>query len=96
MRMTVRYHVCLSTIPLGIGEGELLDLSLEGCRLETSMPLPVHTYLGLRIIDTEDELPILIDLAAVRWVQGQECGIQFLAVHAPHGERLRRLLQEPL
>ncbi len=93
MRLTVRYHVCLSTIPFGTGDGELLDLSLDGCRLETTLPLPVNTYLELRILPSPGELPILIDLAAVRWVHGQECGIQFLAIHPPHGERLRKLLQ---
>ncbi|HET9961477.1 MAG TPA: PilZ domain-containing protein [Nitrospiraceae bacterium] len=94
MRLTVRYQVCLSTVPFGTGEGTLLDLSLEGCRIQTTLPLPVNTYLELRISTSTDELPILVDLAAVRWVDHQECGIEFLAVHQTHVDRLKRLLEE--
>ncbi|MFO0730335.1 MAG: PilZ domain-containing protein [Nitrospiraceae bacterium] len=89
----VRYQVCLDH-SLRDRRGELLDLSLDGCRIETTLPLPVNTYLELRILPSIEELPILIDLAAVRWVHHQECGIQFLAIHPPHRERLRKLLQQ--
>jgi hypothetical protein len=71
----------------------LLDLSAEGCRIQTTVPLPVNSYLELRII-TAEKLPILIDLAAVRWVENLECGIQFLALHQQHADRLTKLLQQ--
>lgn len=90
--MTVHYRVSLSTNSAATGEGRLLDLSLEGCRIESARPLPVNTYLSLRLQISPDELPILVDLAAVRWARGTNCGVHFLSVQPLQAGRLQTFL----
>jgi hypothetical protein len=92
MRMKVHYHVSLSTTSTTTGEGLLQDLSAEGCRIECARPLPVNTYLSLRLLISPTEPPILVDLAAVRWVREKECGVHFLSVQPPQAERLKKFL----
>jgi hypothetical protein len=90
--MKVHYRVALSTESATSGEGTLLDLSAEGCRIKCSRHLPVNTYLSLRLLVSPDELPILVDLAAVRWTRETDCGVHFLSVQPPQAERLRAFL----
>ncbi len=91
-RLTVQYQATFSA-PIGSGEGFILDLSLQGCCMRTTTnPVPVRSYLQLRLMPSHSETPILIDLAAVRWVRGQECGIHFLSLRPDQQERLTRLI----
>ncbi len=69
-----------------------MDLSLEGCRMESTHQLTVNTYVSLRLFIVPKEMPILIDLAAVRWVRGEECGIHFLSIQPPQVTRLQKFL----
>jgi hypothetical protein len=91
MSMKVHYQVSLSNTSAS-GEGLLLDLSTEGCRMECKAPPPVNTYLSLRMTVSPTETPILVDLAAVRWSHANTCGIHFLSVRPPQAERLHRFL----
>lgn len=90
--MMVHYRVSLSPSSITTGEGRLLDLSSEGCRIETAEELPVNTYLSLRLMISPNDLPILVDLAAVRWVRGTNLGVHFLAVQPLQAQRLRTFL----
>jgi len=92
MTMTVHYRETLSTKSTTSGEGRILDLSIEGCRIECAHRLPVNTYLSLRLLISPKELPILVDLAAVRWTHGTACGIHFLSLQPSHTARLRTFL----
>ena len=96
MRMTVHYRVSLSTSSTKTGEERLLDLSAEGCRIECASRLPVNTYLSLRLVIFPDEPPILVDLAAVRWADETQCGVQFLSVQPQQAERLQDFLASPI
>jgi hypothetical protein len=90
--MKVHYHVSLSTTSATTGEGLLQDLSVEGCRIQCASPLPANTYLSLRLLVSPTELPILVDLAAVRWVREEEFGVHFLSVQPQQAERLKKFL----
>ncbi|HRC45270.1 MAG TPA: PilZ domain-containing protein [Nitrospira sp.] len=92
MTMKVHYQVSLSTESATSGEGRLLDLSVEGCRIECAHHLPVNTYLSLRLIVSPKEMPVLVDLAAVRWTRGTVCGIHFLSLQPLQAARLKTLL----
>ena len=92
MTMMVHYRVSLSASSTSAGEGRLLDLSAEGCRIETQQELPVNTYLSLRLIISPKEMPVLVDLAAVRWSRGTVCGIHFLSLQPLQTARLKTFL----
>lgn len=92
MTMKVHYRGALATMSHESGEGRLLDLSLEGCRIESARQVPVNTYLSLRLLLSPNELPILVDLVAVRWTRGTNCGVHFLSVQPLQAERLQAFL----
>ncbi len=92
MSMTVHYRVSLSAESTATGEGRLLDLSLEGCRIEADRPLAVNTYLSLRLQIAPKDMPILVDLAAVRWTRGMNCGVHFLSIQPLQAARLKTFL----
>lgn len=87
-RMKVHYRVSLSPTSTASGEARLLDLSAEGCRMDCPNPPPINTYLSLRLELSATELPIIVDLAAVRWAKGSECGLHFLSIQPPQRQRL--------
>jgi hypothetical protein len=75
------------------GEGKIRTLSADGCTIQTSDPLPEHAYVQLRLIPDAMDLMVLIELAAVRSVQGQESRLDFLTVRPDQRAALERLLQ---
>ena len=92
MTMKVHYQVSLSTESTTSGEGKLLDLSVEGCRIECTHHLPINTYVSLRLLISPKEMPVLVDLAAVRWTHGTVSGIHFLSVQPLQAARLQVFL----
>ena len=92
MHQKVHYQISLSTTSAAAGEGTLLDLSIEGCRIECADQLSVNTYLSLRLSLAHEEPPVLVDLGAVRWVRGKERGIQFLSIQRLQLNRLETFL----
>jgi hypothetical protein len=67
----------------GQGDGRLLDLSLQGCRIKGAPPFCVGARLRLQLWLPNLAQPVTVDLAAVRWVQDDQFGISFLEV-SPH------------
>jgi hypothetical protein len=62
----------------GQGEGMLLNLSLQGCRIKGAPPFPCGTRLRLELWLLEESQPVKVELAAVRWVNDDEFGVSFL------------------
>lgn len=67
----------------GQGDGRLLDLSLQGCRIKGAPPFRCGARLRLQLWFPNLAQPVTVDLAAVRWVQDDQFGISFLDV-SPH------------
>jgi hypothetical protein len=67
----------------GRGDGRVLDLSLQGCRIKGAPPFRCGARLRLQLCFPNLAQPVKIDLAAVRWVQDDQFGISFLEV-SPH------------
>jgi c-di-GMP-binding flagellar brake protein YcgR len=92
MHEKVHYQVSLSTSSTAAGDGKLLDLSTEGCRMECAGGLSVNTFLSLRLLLASEKPPVLVDLAAVRWVRDHYCGIKFLSIQPTQLRRLQNFL----
>lgn len=75
------------------GKGRLINLSVGGCRLKGDQSLRESPYLRLLLYAPNEPSPIKVELAIVRWISGDEFGLQFVRVHADHQRRLRRLLK---
>jgi hypothetical protein len=64
----------------GLGDGTLVDLARQGCRIKGASPPPCGMRLRLQLWLPDLAQPVTVDLAAVRWVQDDEFGVSFLEV----------------
>jgi PilZ domain len=71
----------------GVGEGRILDVSLPGCLLESAARLKAGDYVQLRLFLPDLQSPLHVPLAAVRWVEGNRVGLEF--IRTSHEERNR-------
>jgi hypothetical protein len=76
-----------------VGEGQVLNISVCGCGIESDRNVQKGTFLDLRVQLPEPETPIEVELAAVRWSLGQKFGLEFLRMRSEEQERLRRILK---
>ncbi|HZC80504.1 MAG TPA: PilZ domain-containing protein, partial [Nitrospiraceae bacterium] len=98
-RVPVRFPVLLCPAPvvgeddpLQLEEGTLLDISIRGCAIKSTVPLHKGKLLRLKIQMTVQEPPIEIDVATVRTVTGRRVGLEFVKIRQEEEARLRRLL----
>ncbi|MDF0665431.1 MAG: PilZ domain-containing protein [Nitrospira sp.] len=60
--------------------GMVLNLSAQGCAMLAEQLPSVSTYISLEIDLLNGEAPADIELAGVRWISGQRCGLEFIRV----------------
>jgi len=75
------------------GCGVVFNLSLEGCAVGSDRSIRPGTYLQVYIQPYQQELPIEVELAVVRWSEGQEFGLEFIRIRAEEQDRLRRFVK---
>lgn len=75
------------------GQGEVLNLSAGGCCVRGDKSLKESPYLRLLLHPPSDTSPIKVELAVIRWISGEEYGLQFIRVNSDHQARLRHLLK---
>jgi PilZ domain len=76
------------------GEGTITDLSREGCRLLSDIPLVIGEPYHLILQVSKKSRPIIIEAAVVRWIQENTHGLKFTSVQSIHESHLRELLLE--
>ena len=76
--------------------GTLWNLSRQGCRISTTLPLKVGIRVGLLILLPEPGGPLLVKTATVCWTQGPDCGLRFLALHPVEEARLDRYVTQAI
>ena len=79
--------------------GTILNLSAQGCAMTTDLVPTVSSYFSLRIGLPDGATPIEIELAAVRWVSEQRCGVEFIRISPEMLTQLRSfvlVLESPL
>lgn len=76
-----------------VGDGQVVDLSMGGCKIRSDATLLTGTYVDLRAYLPDYDSPLKIDLAVARWSIGRECGLEFIRVQPEQQEQLRRLVQ---
>ena len=73
------------------GDGNLKDLSVGGCRIQSPVAAPVGTLLELCIYTDNDPAPIIVDESAVRWSQRGEFGLEFSQMRKDAQRKLTEL-----
>ncbi|MCE3222869.1 MAG: hypothetical protein K0S58_1049 [Nitrospira sp.] len=79
-----------------VAEGRVLDLSLPGCLLESREKMSAGEYVKLRLFLPDDQAPLQVPLAAVRWVQGVRIGLEFIRTSEREQRRLDRFVRRRL
>ena len=75
------------------GEGTVLDLSMEGCKITSNMSV-IDMYMEMFIYLPEQIPPLPVELAVIRWSKGPILGLEFIRIADRHQARLRQHLQE--
>jgi|RhiMetdeSRZDD1v2_1073273.scaffolds.fasta_scaffold43045_5 PilZ domain len=91
-RFNVHYKVSFSG-ETGEGEGDVYNLSLGGCAVESQTSVPKGEYLQLRISLPNQATTITVPLGAVRWAIRREFGVEFIRIPHEDQERLRQHLK---
>jgi hypothetical protein len=76
------------------GEGTLCDISTSGCRVSSSVAVQNGGLLKLSIFLPDHKWPLRVEQAIIRWVHGQEFGLEFTSIRLAQRERLRALLMK--
>jgi hypothetical protein len=75
------------------GEGTVLDLSMEGCKVSSNRPV-IDVYMEMFIYLPEQIPPLPVELAVIRWSKGPILGLEFIRIADRHQARLRQHLQD--
>lgn len=76
------------------GEGGVLDVSGNGCLVESLLRVTVGDSLQLRLLFPEVDLSLRVSEAVVRWVRGVQFGVEFMTVNETHLHHFIRAWQE--
>lgn len=74
------------------GQSVLRDLSQSGAKLSTAHPPQPLDYVALNLSLPLREPSLQIVLAAVRWVQGRNFGVEFIEITHSEQSRLKDFL----
>ena len=80
------------------GTGTILNISKQGCAIVSDTVAEAEAYLQLNVQLLDEEDPVQVDLAAVRWSSAKKFGVEFIKMPQEVGERLRqfvKLLESP-
>jgi hypothetical protein len=76
------------------GDGNITDLSLRGCRVESHTAVRTGTSLELRAHVSEDEPPLKVQEAVVRWCRAQQFGLEFVTLEPEEWARLQHTVTQ--
>ena len=74
------------------GQGEILNLSLKGCAVQSEVSVARGTYLSLELYLPGDADPVNIELASVRWVSLRQFGVEFIRMQGDARQRLHHFV----
>ncbi|MGE3978255.1 MAG: PilZ domain-containing protein [Nitrospira sp.] len=82
-----------STYPDEMGqEGVIVNLSIRGCRIRSSIPVAVGTRLELEFQYSDGSFPITIEEAVVRSSTDGAIGLRFTQLRRSDERRIRRIV----
>ncbi|MDK2745033.1 MAG: PilZ domain-containing protein [Nitrospira sp.] len=75
-------------------EGETMDLSLGGARIESSLVVQPGSQIAVKLILPGDDTPIVIEQAQVQWSLDRTFGVRFLEMPQQELDELEQLIEE--
>ncbi len=86
-------------LPVSFGEnqisnrGTILNVSAEGCAITSEAIVETAVYLQLAMQLREQEGPVQVDLAAVRWSSATKFGVEFIKIRPEEEQRLKKFVK---
>lgn len=74
------------------GDGSVMNLSREGCMIESDQQIEPGAYLTISLHFPHLLMPVEVELAAVRWVNGRVFGVEFRYMQPDQHENLEKIL----
>jgi PilZ domain len=76
------------------GEAKVLDVSTNGCSVQSSIDVKIGMMLKLSLFLPDFKWPLRVDQAMVRWIDGNQFGLEFTSIRLAQRERLRGLIMK--
>jgi hypothetical protein len=92
-RFPVQFHSSFSSANVVSGEGTLGDLSIRGCRVFSLTEVKPGTTVQLRVDVSDDEPPLQVDQAIVRWHRDNSFGLEFVSLTPDEWARLQHVVK---
>jgi len=93
-RLRVQFRTTFSTSSKLEGTGNMLDLSMGGCCIESPVTVEPGVSLELRIYAPDIEWPLMIEAASVQWVSGHTFGLAFFQIRDTEHQRLEQMISD--
>jgi hypothetical protein len=93
-RFPVQFRSSFSSANIVSGEGNLTDLSIRGCCVSSATAVKPGTTLQLRVDVSDDEPPIQVTQAVVRWCRDRSFGLEFASLTPDEWARLQHVVKE--
>ena len=84
----VRFRSSFSSPHLLAGEGVVVDLSENGCKVASTVAVAKGDELELRFHSPDLPAPLIVDRVVVRWAQQGQFGLEFLQIQPAVQEQL--------
>lgn len=98
LRKNLRFHVhfrsSFSSVGMVGGEGDIVDLSISGCRIDSVTDVQPGASLEVRIVTKAQESPIQIQQAIVQWKRGRQFGLEFVTMATGEWARLQHTVEQ--
>jgi hypothetical protein len=94
-RFPLHYPVIFGGAPF-VGEGILNNLSLMGCSILCDREVLCGSKVRVSVLLPNQTPALSIDLGTVKWVQGEEFGVEFLRLPFEARKRLNNALRVEL
>ena len=92
-RIRLRFPVTF-TSGAHVGKGQVLDLTLPGCLIESSDAVEDAQSLQLDLFLPGLRFPVSVTLGVVRWTQGKRFGVEFIKMHESQQRILQRFVAQ--
>jgi len=76
------------------GEAAVVDLSTNGCQATSLTQVQAGMVLRLSLFLHDQQWPLRIDEALVRWVKGESFGLEFTGIRLAQRERVRAIIMK--
>lgn len=76
------------------GEATVLDLSTNGCQATSLTQVRVGMVLRLSLFLHDQQWPLRVDEALVRWISGANFGLEFTGIRSAQRERVRGMIMK--